>query len=98
MRKYAYAVLIMASAASLSGCLPVLAGGLIYDNVANNEAREKFSTDLNTRNIEREKAGLKPLDWCSEAYKAKRSWAESDKPCAARIKAYDAGDHAQLAI
>jgi hypothetical protein len=80
----------------LGGCLPVVAGGLIYDNLDDRDARAKFTSDLDARNIEREKAGLKPLDWCSEAYKAKKSWAEGDKLCADRVKKYEAGDATAL--
>ena len=90
--------LISLCSIGLGGCIPVVAGALIYDNNANNKSKSEFTTSLNQQNIEREKAGLKPLDWCSETYKAKASWAKDDKVCAAKIKAYEAGDKSALTL
>lgn len=90
--------LISLCSIGLSGCVPVIAGALIYDNIADNKSQAEFTTSLNQQNIEREKAGLKPLDWCSEAYKAKGTWAKDQKDCAARIKAYEAGDKSALTL
>lgn len=88
----------MSAALSLgiSGCVPVLVGGLIYKSVKSNEEKATFTTNLQKTNTEREKAKLKPLDWCSETYKFDKGWATENPQCAARVTAYEAGDTAAL--
>lgn len=80
----------------LSGCAAVLVGGLIYKSVKSNEEKALFTTNLQKTNLEREKARLKPLDWCSEAYKFDKGWAVESAECAARVKAFDGGDSTAL--
>jgi hypothetical protein len=46
--------------------------------------------------MEREERGLKPLDWCSEAYRFDEGYANNDKECAKRINAYKKGDTTAL--
>jgi hypothetical protein len=80
----------------LSACVPVLVGGLIYKSVKSNEEKAAFTTNLQKTNTEREKAKLKPLDWCSEAYKFDKGWATENPECAQRVTAYEAGDKSAL--
>ena len=53
--------------ATLGGCAAVLVGGLLYKSTKSNEEKAAFVSNLQKTNLEREKAHLKPLDWCSEA-------------------------------
>jgi len=56
------------------------------------QARQEFIQNFQETNLEREKAGLAPLDLCTEKYNFDRSWALKDPNCKKRIKAYEAGD------
>jgi hypothetical protein len=82
--------------ATLGGCAAVLVGGLIYKSTKSNEEKASFVTSLQKTNLEREKAHLKPLDWCSEAYKFDKGWATENVECGQRVAAYEAGDKTAL--
>lgn len=79
-----------------SGCLPVLVGGLFYQEAEQREDRQQFMDGVRKTNLEREKNGLEPLDLCSEKYQFDRAWAMKDPNCRARIKRYEAGDASSL--
>ena len=66
---------------ALSGCAAVVAGGIFYDHAKNREDRAAFTNDFRKQNFEREKAGLQPLDWCTELYRTKPSWYAEDATC-----------------
>jgi hypothetical protein len=89
---------VAAAAVALSGCAAVLVGGLIYDHTRSREERKEFTENFNKQNLEREKAGLPKLDWCSECYKFSKSWAMDQVGCADRIRRYEAGDATALAM
>jgi hypothetical protein len=82
----------------LNGCAAVLVGGLIYDHTRSREEKKQFTEDFRKENLEREKAGLAKLDWCSEVYKYSRSWAMEQTGCAERIRRYEAGDKEALTV
>ena len=82
--------------ANLGGCAAALVGGLIYKSTKSNEEKAAFVTNLQKTNLEREKAHLKPLDWCSEAYKFDKGWATENPECQQRVAAYEAGDRTAL--
>lgn len=98
MRKLKVAAALMAMCMSLSGCAAVLVGGLMYDHTASREDKRKFTENFNQQNLEREKAGLPRLDWCSEVYKYSKSWANEQPGCAERIKRFQAGDTTALQV
>ncbi len=56
------------------------------------QARQEFIQKFQETNLEREKAGLAPLDLCTEKYNFDRGWAMKDPNCKKRILAYEAGD------
>ena len=89
---------LLALPLSQGGCAAALVGRLLYDNASDNTDRAKWNQSFNANNLEREKAGLRPLDFCSEMYKAKRSWAESDSGCSEKVKRFEAGDKEALKI
>jgi len=76
----------------LSSCVPVAIGAGVYHSAKSKEAHEYFMTKFHQTNAEREAKGLKPLDWCSEAYHFDKKWAMKDKNCKRRIEAYEAGN------
>lgn len=80
----------------VSGCVPVLIGGAIYKSSKTKGQRQEFMTQFQKTNMEREKAGLKPLDWCPEVYKFDEAWANNDKACGKRIEAYKKGNKTAL--
>lgn len=82
----------------LSGCAAALVGGLLYDNASDNSDRTRWTESFGRQNLEREQAGLRPLDWCSEIYKARRNWAMAETGCAARVRRHEQGDTSALAI
>lgn len=80
----------------LVGCVPVLVGGLILHSSKSNADKRAFLSSLEATNTERERAGLQPLDVCSEKYKFDPGWAAEEPNCLARIKRYQAGDSTAL--
>lgn len=96
MEKLKVVAALVAVCVSLNGCAAVLVGGLMYDHAASRDDKRKFTENFNKQNLEREKASLKPLDWCSEVYKYSKSWANEQPGCGERIKRYEAGDTAAL--
>ena len=82
----------VAVALVLGGCLPVLVGGLILKSTSSKGQKQEFMNQLQRTNFDRESKGLPALEWCSEAYRFDKGWASEDANCAARIKAYEAGD------
>ncbi len=84
-------------------CLSILSTGCIeavvvdtYRRSETNRTNEKFMEQFNETNIEREKAGLPPLDLCTEKYHFDEKWADNDPECKERIIRYEAGDSTAL--
>lgn len=73
-------------------CLPVLVGGLIYKSTKTNQEKQIFLTEFNQNNVEREKAGLPPLDLCIAKYQFDEGWARESKACEKKIAAYERGE------
>lgn len=73
-------------------CAPVLVGGLIAKSSSSRKQRQLFMENLNKTNLEREKAGLKPLDVCIAKYQFDKSWALKDKSCKKILNAYIRGE------
>jgi len=84
-------------------CFSVLSTGCIEDAVVysyrhseTKRTNEKFMEQFNQTNIERKKAGLPPLDLCTEKYHFDEKWADDDPECKERISRYEAGDTTAL--
>ena len=92
------AVVVSGLLLPLGGCAAALVGGVLYNNASDNSDRTKWTESFGRQNLERERAGLRPLDWCSEIYKARRAWAMTEPGCAARILRYEQGDATALTI
>ena len=73
-------------------------GGGVYSSAKSKEQKQEFISNFNHNNMEREKAGLLPLDLCTEKYNFDKGWAEEDPQCASRIRAYEAGDKGALGV
>jgi hypothetical protein len=65
----------------LTGCLPVLVGGLIYKSSKTREQKQEFIASFRKTNADRESRGLSPLDWCQEVIRFDRGWAYEDESC-----------------
>lgn len=87
---------IVAMLLMLNGCAAALVGGAFYKGSKTKGQRQEFTSQFQKTNMERESKGLKPLDWCSEAFKFEEKFAKKDPNCAKRIKAYKAGDTSAL--
>jgi hypothetical protein len=98
LRTIARVAAVAAASTMVSGCAAVLVGGLIYDHTRSREEKKQFTEDFRKQNLEREKAGLAKLDWCSEVYKYSRSWAMDQAGCAQRIQKYEGGDANALSV
>jgi hypothetical protein len=85
-------LLVLLLACPSTGCAAVLVGGLIMHSSKSKAQQQEFMSQLQRNNIDRESKGLKPLDWCSEAYRFDKGWAQKDANCNARIMAYEKGD------
>ena len=97
MRTFLFRVTVLVTlSVTLGGCAAALVGGLLYKSSKSNEEKANFVTNLQKTNLEREKAHLKPLDWCSEAYKFDKGWATENPECGQRVAAYEAGDKTAL--
>lgn len=70
---------------TLSGCLPVLVGGLIYKSSKTREQKQEFISTFRQTNADREARGLDPLDWCEEVVRFDRGWAYEDVECRPRL-------------
>lgn len=69
-----------------SSCVPAIIVGGVMANSSSKKTRSKWNQEFIQTNLEREKAGLKPLDWCEEAFKVNEGWAKDDKACKAKLK------------
>ena len=81
-----------------NACAAALVAGAFYKSSKTKGQRQQFMVEFNKTNMEREQKGLKPLDWCSEAYKFDKGWADNNKECANRIKAYESGNQKALKL
>ena len=75
----------------VQGCVISLGRGDFHNAAKIKQVRQEFSSNLQKTNVEREKQGLLPLDWCMEAYKFDKEWAKEDVECRKRIKVYENG-------
>lgn len=98
MAKVIWGIALTAMALTLNGCAAALVGGLFYNSAKTYEQKQKFTQEFQARNVEREKAGLQPLDWCSETYKFDKAWAAEGTGCAERILRYEKGDASALKV
>jgi len=73
-------------------CSLVDTGVIVYQPPTTEHDRQQFIQHFQQTNLEREKAGLAPLDLCTEKYNFDRGWAMKDPNCKKRILAYEAGD------
>jgi hypothetical protein len=85
-------LLVLALALSSANCIPVIAGALIVKSSKSKGQKQEFMNQLQRTNADRESKGLQPLDWCSEAYRFDKGWAQEDAGCKTRIAAYEKGD------
>lgn len=79
-----------------TSCVPALIGSVAYHSVKSKGEKREFMDNYNKTNIEREKAGLPPLDLCTEKYHFDEGYAKDDPPCKKRVEAYEAGDETAL--
>lgn len=73
-------------------CAPVLVGGMIAKSSSTRKQRQLFMENLNKTNLEREKAGLLPLDVCIAKYQFDKGWAMKDSGCKKILNAYIRGE------
>jgi hypothetical protein len=76
--------LLMVLASGLSGCAAVFAfeAGQAAGTVKMRHDRATFIEDFQKQNVERQKVGLPPLDWCEEIYRTTPRWYAWDGSCA----------------
>lgn len=77
-------LLLLCTVFITSSCVPTLIGAVAYSGVKSDQEKQRFMDSLRQTNLDRESKGLKPLDWCDEAYRFDRSWAMKDKECKKR--------------
>lgn len=81
MRRLIVVAWCIGAGLSQTGCAAVVAGGIFYDHAENRKDKRQFTEDFRKQNLEREKAGLQALDWCTELYRTKASWYGEDATC-----------------
>jgi len=79
-----------------TSCIPTIIGASVYKSTKTRAGKEQFLIQYNQTNIEREKAGLAPLDLCTEKYNYDKKWADDDPICESRIRRYESGDTTAL--
>ena len=77
-------------------CVETMIASYAYRSGKTRQAKEQFLASYNQTNLEREKAGLAPLDLCTEKYHFDKKWADDDPICEERIAKYEAGDKTAL--
>lgn len=92
MKKLALCLLILFVTLYCLNCLPVAVGGLILKGSKTKGQRQQFLGTIHQTNLEREKAGLIPLDVCIAKYNFDQNWALKDAGCTTRINAYIRGE------
>ena len=93
---YKSAKLAVTTPISLISSAATLVGGAFYNSANPEEEKSEFMENFNKTNREREKAGLAPLDLCTEKYQFDEGWAKDDPQCKKRVEAYEAGDENAL--
>jgi hypothetical protein len=73
-------------------CWPVFVGGLFYQSAKTRHEKQVFLTEFHNTNLEREKAGLLPLDICIAKYQFDKGWALEDRGCKEKVRAYERGE------
>ncbi len=81
MRQIRVGVFVVVAALMLSGCAAVLVGGLLWKSSKSKTQKQEFLQDLRRINLEREVAGLKPLNECVEMYHFDPGWAQEKAHC-----------------
>lgn len=79
-----------------NGCAAALVGGAFYHSSKTKKEKRAFMETFNDTNLKREKAGLQPLDLCTEKYNFDEGWAKDDPGCKTRVEAYEDGDKRAL--
>lgn len=92
MKKSILCLFILFFALYCLNCIPVAVGGLIYKSSKTKHEKQEFLTKFHQINLEREKAGLLPLDLCIAKYQFDEGWAKKDKTCKNKIYAYIRGE------
>lgn len=68
-----------------AGCVAAAIG--VAATSTSKRTKSKWTAEFNRNNTERETKGLKPLDWCDEAFKVNKGWATKDAECKAKLEA-----------
>jgi len=92
MKKFVLCLLILFVTLYCLNCIPVAVGGLILKGSKTKGQRQEFLTSLHQTNLEREKAGLVPLNVCIAKYNFDQGWAKKDAGCTKTINAYIRGE------
>jgi hypothetical protein len=65
----------------LTGCMQMQVGDAAYLSAQSDATKQKFLDDFNEINLEREKSGLKLLDYCKELRRLSTTMAKNDEEC-----------------
>ncbi len=65
-----------------------MVGGMISKSIKSKHEKQEFLTSFYQTNLEREKAGLLPLNLCIAKYQFDPGWARQDGACKGIIQAY----------
>ena len=92
MKRAITSLLILCFTLFCLNCLPVAVGGLILKSSSTKKQQRVFLENFYETNLEREKAGLLPLDLCIAKYRFDKGWANKDKTCTRIIAAFMRGE------
>jgi len=92
IKKIALCLFVLFFTLHCLNCLPVAVGGLILKSSSIKKQKRIFLENFYETNLEREKAGLLPLDFCIAKYRFDKGWANKDKTCTKKIAAYIRGE------
>ena len=92
IKKIALCLFILFFTLYFLNCLPVAVGGLLLKSSSTKKQQRAFLSTFYETNLEREKAGLLPLDICIAKHLFDSKWAMKDGGCKKRIYAYIRGE------
>jgi hypothetical protein len=81
LRSSVFALLFLSLLIGMTGCIPAIIGAVAYSGAQSDATKQKFLDDFNKTNLEREKVGLKPIDYCVELRRFDAKMAEQDWEC-----------------
>ena len=87
MKKNIMVMVCLLGISMIQNCVPALIASAAYSGSKKRQSHQEWTAQFNQTNLEREKAKLKPLDFCDEAIKYDKKWALKNDECKSKFQA-----------